>query len=55
MFMSMWMQTTGACLFALNRCSSLRVQTAAQGSRGAHGLLYFIAVRDDPAREGLRL
>jgi hypothetical protein len=29
------MQTTGACLFAFNRCSSPRVQMPAQDSRGA--------------------
>ena len=34
------MQTTGACLFASSRCSSPRVQTPAQDSRSAHGLLY---------------
>ena len=41
------MQTTGACLFAFNRCGSQRVQTPAQDSRSAHGLLYPAAVRDD--------
>src|SRR5215472_17824854 len=41
------MQTTGACLFASSRCSSPRVQTPAQDSRSAHGLLYPAAVRDD--------
>ena len=42
-----WMQTTGACLFAVERCSPVRVWMAAQDSRSAHGLLYFAAVRDD--------
>jgi hypothetical protein len=45
--LAFWMQTTGACLFAFNRCSSPRVQTPAQDSRSAHGLLYPAAVRDD--------
>ena len=38
------MQTTGASLLAFNQCSSPRVQTHAQDSRSAHGLLYLAAV-----------
>ena len=42
-----WMQTTGASLLAVNRCSPAHVRTLAQDSRSAHGLLYLAAVRDD--------
>ena len=41
------MQTTGACLFAFNQCSSRRVQMHAEDSRSAHGLLYPAAVQHD--------
>jgi hypothetical protein len=41
------MQTSGMALLAVERCSPVRVWTAAQDSRSAHGLLYFAAVRDD--------
>jgi hypothetical protein len=36
------MQTTGACLFAFNRCSSPCAQTRAQDSRSPRGLLYLL-------------
>ncbi len=36
---TVWMQTTGACLFVFNQCSLPRVQMHAQDSRSAHGLL----------------
>jgi hypothetical protein len=42
-----WMQTTGAALLAVRRCSLARVRMPAQDSRSAHGLLYLAAVRDD--------
>jgi hypothetical protein len=41
------MQTTGAALFAVNRCSPMRVRVAAHDSRRAHGLLYLAAVWTD--------
>ena len=40
-----WMQTTGAVLVAVRRCSSVRVRMLVQGSRNALGLLYLTAVR----------
>lgn len=43
--LAFWMQTSGACLLAFNRCSPPRVQMPAQGSRSAHRLLYLAAVR----------
>src|SRR5215469_15974842 len=42
-----WMQTMGTALLAVERRSLARVWMAAQGSRSAHGLLYFAAVRGD--------
>jgi len=39
------MQTTGACLLAVNRRSSACVRMPAQDIRSAHGLLYLAAVR----------
>ena len=41
------MQTTGACLLAVNRCSPAGVRMPAQDSRSVHGLLYFAALRAD--------
>jgi hypothetical protein len=35
--LSIWMQTTGAYLLAVNRCSPARVRMPAQDSRSAHG------------------
>ena len=35
------MQTSGAALLAVERCSLVRMWLAAQDSRNAHGLLYF--------------
>ena len=43
--LTFWMQTTGAALLAVNRCSPARVWMPAQDSRSAHGLLYLAAVR----------
>jgi hypothetical protein len=45
------MQTTGAFLLAVNRCSSARVLTDAQDSSSAHGLLYLAAGRADRRKE----
>jgi hypothetical protein len=42
--MTLWMQTTGAALLAVEWCSLARVRMAAQDSRSAHGLLYLAAV-----------
>jgi len=39
------MQTTGAALLAVKRCSPARVLMAAQDSRSTHGLLHLAAVR----------
>jgi hypothetical protein len=39
------MQTTGAALVAVRRCSSVRVRMLVQGSCSAYGLLYLAAVR----------
>ena len=41
------MQTTGAALLAVKRCSVSRAQAFAQDSHSVHGLLYFAAVRGD--------
>jgi hypothetical protein len=49
--LAFWMQTTGARLLAVSRCSSVRVRTHAQDSRSAHGLLYLTAVRDDSRQQ----
>lgn len=43
--LAFWMQTTGASLLAVNRCSPVPVRMAAQDSRSAHMLLYLAAVR----------
>jgi hypothetical protein len=43
-----WMQTSGTALLAAERCSPVRVLTAGEDSRSAHGLLYFAAVRAWP-------
>ena len=45
--MTIWMQTTGATLVAVERCSLARTCMLAQGSRSAYRLLYLAAVRDD--------
>jgi hypothetical protein len=42
-----WMQTTGAMLLTVRRSSLACTWMLAQGRRGAHGLLYFTAVRGD--------
>jgi hypothetical protein len=42
-----WMQTTGAPLLVVKRCSVMRAWMPAQDSRSAHGLLYLAAVRSD--------
>ena len=44
------MQTTGVVLLTVRRCSLARTWMLAQGSRSAHGLLYFAAVRRRLAR-----
>jgi hypothetical protein len=57
----LWMQTTGTLLLAVQRCSSIRLRTAAHGEpeltldeiargRGARGLLYLAAVPISGAR-----
>jgi hypothetical protein len=38
------MRTTGTLLFAVQRCSSIRLRMAAHGGRDARGLLYLNAV-----------
>jgi hypothetical protein len=38
------MQTTGAVLLAVRRCSPVRMRMLAHDSRSAYGLLYFAAV-----------
>jgi hypothetical protein len=45
------MQTTGASLLAVNRCSPARVRTPAQDSRSAHALLYLAAVWADRRKQ----
>jgi hypothetical protein len=50
MMLSIWMQTSGTALLAVERCSLVRVWMAAQDSRSAYGLLYVAAVRDDRHR-----
>ena len=40
-----WMRTTGACLVVVSQYSPARVQTVAQDSHSAHGLLYHAAVQ----------
>jgi len=45
--LALWMQTTGASLLAVSRCSSPRVWTLAQDSPSAYGLLYLAAVWAD--------
>ncbi len=50
--LALWMQTTGACLLAVNGCSLARVRMSAQDSRSAHGLLYLAAVRNDAREQG---
>jgi hypothetical protein len=52
--LAFWMQTTGAALLAVSRCSPPYVRTLAQGSRGAHGLLYLAAVQTDWRHQGHR-
>ncbi len=49
------MQTTGACLLAVNRCSPAGVRMPAQDSRSVHGLLYFAALRADRHKQEHRL
>jgi hypothetical protein len=44
--LSVWMQTTGASLLAVQRSSPVHVRTLADDSRSASGLLYPTAVRD---------
>ena len=39
------MQTTGAALLAVRRCSLVRMRMLAQDSRCAYGLLYVAAVQ----------
>ena len=43
------MQTTGATLLTVRRGSLARMWMLAHGSRSAHRLLYFAAVRGRPA------
>ena len=45
--MTFWMQTSGASLLAVNRCSPVRVSMPAHDSRSAHRLLYLAAVQHD--------
>jgi hypothetical protein len=44
---TLWMQTIGATLVAVERCSLVRIWMPAHGSRSAGALLYLAAVRDD--------
>jgi hypothetical protein len=54
--LSIWMQTTGAPLLAVNQCSMACVQTLAQDSRSVHGLLYGpIGASKNTVREQLTL
>jgi len=43
--LAFWMQTTGTLLLGVQRCSSIRLRTAAHDGRSARGLLYLTAVR----------
>ena len=52
--LAFWMQTTGATLIAVERCTLVRMWMSAQDSRGAHALLYLAAVRDDGREQGHR-
>ena len=45
--MTIWMQTTGATLLRVRRCSLARTWMLARSSRSAYGLLYLAAVRGD--------
>jgi hypothetical protein len=47
------MQTTGAALLAVKRCSPMRVRMPAQDSRSVHRLLYLAAVRDADREPGV--
>lgn len=51
-----WMQTTGAALLGVQRCSLPCMRTTAQGGRTVYGLLYLAAVsvdwRDQEHRQG---
>jgi hypothetical protein len=42
---TIWMQTTGAMLLTVRRCSLACTWMLAQGSKGMQALLYFAAVR----------
>jgi len=44
MFMSMWMQTIGATLLAVRRCSLMSMRMLGLGSRSAYRLMYLAAV-----------
>jgi hypothetical protein len=45
--LTIWMQTIGATLVVVERCSPVRTRMPAHGSRSARTLLYLAAVRDD--------
>jgi hypothetical protein len=47
-----WMQTTGAALLAVKRCSLRRLWLPAQDGHSAYGLLYLAAVRNDRSQRG---
>jgi hypothetical protein len=55
---TIWMQTTGASLLTVKRCSLSRVWATAQDGHSTHGLLYLAAVLNDscqpktPSRSG---
>ena len=44
---AIWMQTTGALLLVVQRCSLACVPMTAQDGRSARRLLYLAAARDD--------
>jgi hypothetical protein len=45
--LAFWMQTSGAVLLVVRRCSVTRAWTSAHDGCSAHGLLYLTAVRHD--------
>jgi hypothetical protein len=48
--LAIWMQTTGAALLAVKRCSLVRVPMVAQDRHGTYGLLYLAAVQHSKIR-----
>src|ERR1700733_3379592 len=49
--LGLWMQSTGAALLAVKRCSLVRVPMAAQDGPRAYGLLYLAAVPDGSCQQ----